>query len=52
MARWGVLCGKEEYTEGVGGAQNEKESHIDAEERRKVLRSAHTSGGALNGGVG
>jgi len=24
-ARWGVLCGKEEYTEGVAGAQNEKE---------------------------
>jgi len=23
--RWGVLCGKEEYTEGVGGAQNETE---------------------------
>jgi len=23
-ARWGVLCGKEEYTEGVEGAQNEK----------------------------
>jgi len=24
-ARWGVLCGKEEYTDGVGGVQNEKE---------------------------
>jgi hypothetical protein len=22
--RWGVLCGREEYTEGVEGAQNEK----------------------------
>jgi len=27
-ARWGVLCGKEEYTEGVEGAQNEKERQI------------------------
>jgi len=27
-ARWGVLGGKEEYTEGVEGAQNEKERQI------------------------
>jgi len=27
-ARKGVLCGKEEYTEGVEGAQNEKERQI------------------------
>jgi len=27
-ARWGVLCGKEEYTEGVGGAQNEIECQL------------------------
>jgi len=31
-ARWGVLCGKEEYTDGVEGVQNEEESQIDAEE--------------------
>jgi len=24
-ARWGVLCGKEKYTEHVGGVQNETE---------------------------
>jgi len=24
-ARWGVLCGKEEYTEGDGGVWNDKE---------------------------
>jgi len=27
-ARWGVRCGKEEYTEGVEGVQNEKERQI------------------------
>jgi len=27
-ARWGVLCGKEEYTEGVGGVQTKKERQI------------------------
>jgi len=26
-ARWGVLCGNEEYTEGVGVAWNEKKQH-------------------------
>jgi hypothetical protein len=26
--RWGVLCGKVEYTEGVEGAQNENERPI------------------------
>jgi len=26
--RWGELCAKEEYTEGVGGVQNKKEHKI------------------------
>jgi len=33
-SRWGVLCGKVEYTEGVEGAHNEKECQIEAVEHR------------------
>jgi hypothetical protein len=32
-ARGAVLCGKEEYPEGVEEVQNEKERHIKAAER-------------------
>jgi hypothetical protein len=35
-----VQCGKEEYTEGVEGAQNDKEHKIYAAKRRWGLESA------------
>ena len=47
-----MLCGKEEYTEGVEEVQHEKEGQIKAEQRQQGLRSTHTSGGQSKGGEG
>jgi hypothetical protein len=51
-ARKGVLCWKEEYIEGIKGAQNEKECQIYAEERGRRLRSAKTSLSSADGDWG
>jgi len=51
-ARWGVLCGKEEYTAGVGGAPTEEEEHqISAKMHQQGLGSTHTSRGVPKCGV-
>jgi len=47
------LPGKEECTEGVGGARNEtEECHIQATKCPRGLRSVQTIGGGLKGGCG
>ena len=51
-ARWGVLCGKKEYAEGVGGAQKEDEHQIKAQVRRRGLIKAQICGGVPKVGGG
>jgi len=51
-ARWRVLCAREHHTEAIPGAQNGNECKMKIEERRKGLRSTHTSAGALKGWAG
>lgn len=48
--RWRVLCGQEEYTEGVGAVLNVKELQIWAEKHHWRLSSVQTGGGGLKGG--
>lgn len=46
-ARWEVLCGREECTKSVAGAQREtEECQINAAEQQCGLRRVHTSRGA------